>query len=168
MSHETSAPPDQSPGMTRPPALRRVLESTRYLAAIGSVIALVVCAATFAWAGGKAVQFFAAVTSRTGPREDALVYLFESIDTILAGVVLLQVGLGLWELCVGDLALPESLATRTFDELEAKVAGTLVLVLVVRFLEELVQDPEPQQLLATGIAVTLVGGLLVLFMRWRH
>ncbi|HEY9564362.1 MAG TPA: YqhA family protein [Nocardioides sp.] len=89
-------------------------------------------------------------------------------NTILAGVVLLQVGLGLWELCVGDLALPESLATHTFDELEAKVPGTLVLVLVVRFLEELVQDPEPQQLLATGIAVTLVGGLLVLVMRWRH
>ena len=84
---------------------------------------------------------------RTGPREDPLVYLFESIDTVLAGVVLLQVGLGLWELCVGDLVLPESLATHTFDELEAKVAGTLVLVLVVRFLEELVQDPEPQQLL---------------------
>ena len=50
-----------------------------------------------------------------------MVYLFESIDTVLAGVVLLQVGLGLWELCVGDLVLPESLATHTFDELEAKV-----------------------------------------------
>lgn len=55
---------------------------------------------------------------RTGPREDPLVYLFESIDTVLAGVVLLQVGLGLWELCVGDLVLPESLATHTFDELD--------------------------------------------------
>lgn len=156
------------PPVTRPAVLRRTLELTRFLAAVGSVISLVVCAATFVWAGAKAVRFFGAVIADSGSSEDALVYLFESIDTILAGVVLLQVGLGLWELCVGDLALPDSLATHTFDELEAKVAGTLVLVLVVRFLEELVQDPEPEQLMATGISITLVGALLVFFMRWRR
>lgn len=60
---------------------------------------------------------------------------------MLAGVVLLQVGLGLRELCVGDLALSESPTRHTFDELEAKVATTLVLVLMVRFLEELVPRP---------------------------
>ena len=125
------------------------------------------CAATFVWAGVEAVRFFQAMAPTSGSSETALVYLFESIDTILAGVVLLQVGLGLWELCVGDLVLPDSLATHTFDELEAKVAGTLVLVLVVRFLEVLVQSPEPEQLLASGVSITLVGGLLVVFMRWR-
>lgn len=153
--------------LTRPAALRRGLELTRYLVALGSVTSLFMCAATFVWAGVKAVRFFQAMAPTSGSSENALVYLFESIDTILAGVVLLQVGLGLWELCVGDLVLPDSLATHTFDELEAKVAGTLVLVLVVRFLEVLVRSPEPEQLLASGVSITLVGGLLVVFMRWR-
>ena len=117
--------------------------------------------------GSKRCAFSKRWPQPKGSSENALVYLFESIDTILAGVVLLQVGLGLWELCVGDLVLPDSLATHTFDELEAKVAGTLVLVLVVRFLEVLVQSPEPEQLLASGVSITLVGGLLVVFMRWR-
>ncbi len=80
---------------------------------------------------------------------------------MVAGIVLLQVGLGPWELCVGDLVLPDSQATHTFDELEAKVAGTLVLVLVVRLLEVLVRSPAPDQLLASGVWSPVV------FMQWR-
>lgn len=153
--------------VTKPAVLRRGLEMARYLVAGGSLTVLIVCAATFVWAGIKAVRFVQAAASSASLSKGALVYLFECIDTILIGVVLLQVGLGLWELCVGDLALPESLTAHTFDGLEAKVASTLVLVLVVRFLEVLVQSPSPETLVATAVSVSLIGGLLVVFARWR-
>ncbi len=167
-SHADRVRAERNPlAMTRPDSLRRTLERTTYLAAFGSVLTLLLCAATFAWASTKAIRFVQTATSPAGS-EDALVYLFESIDTVLAGVVLLRVGLGLWELCVGELQLPASLVVSSFYELEAKVAGTLVLVLVVRFLEELVQSPAPDELLAIGVSITLVGGLLVVFARWRH
>jgi len=42
------------------------------------------------------------------------------------------------------------------------------LILVVRFPGTLVQDPEPYELLARGISVTLVGSLLMVFAVWRR
>jgi len=85
---------------------------TRYLVALGSVISLVMCVAgALGWAGIKPRALLQAMTSTSGSSENALVYLFESIDTVVDGVVLLQVGLGSWELCVGNVVLPDSLAT---------------------------------------------------------
>ena len=52
-------------------------------------------------------------------------------------------------------------------ELKQKVASTLLLVLVVRFLESLVSRPTDDDLLEMAIAVTLVGALLVVYANWR-
>lgn len=150
---------------TRPSTLRKALESARWLGALSAITSLLLSATTLVWATVKAILFIVAVG--TGTNEQALVLLFESVDTILVGTVLLQLGVGLWELSIGDLHLPPALSITSFEALKAKVAATLVLVLAVRFLEELVRRPEGDQLLAYGIAITLVGGLLLLFSRWR-
>ena len=81
--------------------------------------------------------------------------------------MLLQVGLGMWELCISDLDLPPALTTESFDALKSKVAATLVLVLAVRFLEELVRRPPGDHLLSYAAAIVAVGTLLVVFARWR-
>lgn len=145
--------------------LGRVLESARWLGALSAVTSLLLCATAFVWALVKAVLFIAAIG--TGTSEEALVLLFESIDTILVGTVLLQVGLGMWELCISDLDLPPALTTASFDVLKSKVAATLVLVLAVRFLEELVRRPPGEQLLSYAAAIVAVGALLIVFSRWR-
>ena len=145
-----------------------LLESARYLVAIGSLASLMLGAACFVWALVKGVAFVRLLL-RGGRAEDlALVKLFESVDVILIGTVLLIIGLGLWELFIGDLDLPPSLTTDSFDDLKAKIATTLILVLVVRFLEVIVGRPPADELLQFGAAVTLVGGLLLVFARWRR
>lgn len=150
---------------TRPPALKKVLESALWLGGLSAITSLLLSATALVWATVKAILFIVAV--RNGTDEQALVLLFESVDTVLVGTVLLQLGVGLWELSVGDLNLPSALSTTSFEALKGKVADTLVLVLSVRFLEELVRRPDGDQLLSYGIAITLVGVLLVLFSRWR-
>ncbi len=148
--------------------LASVLESARLLVAIGSLISLLLGSACFVWALLKGVAFVRLLI-RGGRSEDlALVKLFESIDVILIGTVLLIIGLGLWELFIGDLELPPSLTTDSFDDLKAKISTTLILVLVVRFLETVVSRPAADELLQFGAAVTLVGGLLLVFAKWQR
>lgn len=151
-----------------PRRLASVLESARFLVAIGSLMSLLLGTACFVWALVKSVAFVRLLL-RGGRSEDlALVKLFESIDVILIGTVLLIIGLGLWELFIGDLELPPSLTTDSFDDLKVKIATTLMLVLVVRFLEMTVSRPPADELLQFGAAVTLVGGMLLVFARWRR
>ena len=66
------------------------------------------------------------------------------------------------------LELPPSLTTDSFDDLKAKISTTLILVLVVRFLETVVSRPAADELLQFGAAVTLVGGLLLVFAKWQR
>ena len=143
------------------------LERSRYVVAVGSITSLLLALVSFGWAAVKGAGFAAAIVTGKGDEDGTLVKLFESIDTVLIGTVLLTIGLGLWELFVGDLDLPPSLTIATFDDLKAKVATTLLLVLVVRFLESMVRNPAGEQILELGAAVTLVGGLLLVFARWK-
>lgn len=156
---------DQTRQPRQPRVLRKALEATRWLGALGAIISLLLSATALIWATIKAIFFIVAIG--TGTSEQTLVLLFESVDTILVGTVLLQLGVGLWELSIGGLDLPPALSTDSFESLKAKVAATLVLVLAVRFLEELVRRPEGSQLLAYGIATAVVGSMLLVFSRWR-
>lgn len=144
-----------------------VLDGARYFAVIGAATALVLSLASYAWSIVKAVSFVDSLLGGSSEDDVALVKLFAAVDVILIGTVMLIIGLGLWELFVHDLDVPPALATTSFDDLKAKIATTLVLVLVVQFLENLVQQPTADELLKRGVAVTLVGLLLVVFARWR-
>lgn len=160
---EGSVPrPENDP--TSPRRRRRlVIEHIRYVAVIGATTALFLSAVTYIWALGKAVIFVHILAVEGLSSDPALVKLFESIDSILIATVLLIVGFGVWELFVHDLDLPPSLTTASFDHLKGRIAGTLVLVLVVRYLERLVSKPSPEDILALGISTALVGGLLFVF-----
>ena len=146
---------------------RLVIEHIRYVAVIGAATALFLAAVTYLWALGKAVVFIHMLAVEGLSSDPALVKLFESIDSILIATVLLNVGFGIWELFVHDLDLPPSLTTTSFNHLKGRIAGTLVLVLVVRYLERIISKPSPEEILALGISTALVGGLLFAFATFR-
>lgn len=159
-----AARPTSGPGRL----VAEVLERSRYLVVIGSVTSLALGLASFAWGVVKAVSFVGELVKETGRDDLALVKLFQSIDIILIGTVLLTIGLGLWELFIHDLALPPALSTSSFADLKSKTATTLLLVLVVRFLETLVSGTPADDLLQLAIAVSLVGALLLAFSVWKR
>lgn len=149
-------------------AVRTVLERARFVVALGALTSLVLAVASFGWASVKAVQFIRLLFTAGSDADTPLIKLFESVDTVLIGTVMLIIGVGLWELFIDDLDLPPALTMTSFDDLKAKVATTLILVLVVRFLESLVRQPTNGELMELGIAVTLVGGLLLVYANWRR
>ncbi|WP_353080842.1 MULTISPECIES: YqhA family protein [Tessaracoccus] len=160
--------PGAGPSRTGAGAMKRGLELFRYVASIGAVTALLLSVATYLWALSKAFLFVEALLTASTSPDAALVKLYESVDSILIATVLLIVGYGLWELFVGDLNLPPSLTTLSFDHLKGRTAGTLLLVMAVRFLEVIVARPEPDELLAVGVSVTLIGALLFAFANWQR
>ncbi|MCC2594003.1 YqhA family protein [Tessaracoccus sp. OS52] len=160
--------PGVGPSMRGAGAMKRGLELFRYIAAIGAVTALLLSVTTYLWALSKALLFVETLLTASTNPDAALVKLYESVDSILIATVMLIVGYGLWELFVGDLNLPPSLTTLSFDHLKGRTAGTLLLVIVVRFLEVLVARPEPDELLAVGLSVTLIGALLFAFSNWHR
>lgn len=148
--------------------MRSVLERARFIVAVGSLTSLVLALASFGWAAVKAGQFVHLLLTAGSDADTPLIKLFESVDTVLIGTVLLIIGVGLWELFIHDLDLPPALTMASFDDLKAKVATTLILVLVVRFLESLVRQPTHAELMELGVAVTLVGGLLLVYANWKR
>lgn len=155
-------------GAARPIGRRPAVEHVRFVSTIGAATALLLSAVTYIWALAKGVDFVRLLLVEGLSSDKALVKLFESIDSILIATVLMIVGLGLWELFVHDLDLPPALTTTSFGQLKRQTAGTLLLVLVVRFLEISITRPAPDELMAQGVTTALVGGLLLVFAYWHR
>jgi uncharacterized membrane protein YqhA len=77
--------------------------------------------------------------------------------------VILIVAVGMWELFVGDLDLPEILTVSDLTALKQKVSDLLVLVIAIQFAKRFLAGDAGVDLLYAGAAVALVGGTLVLF-----
>ncbi|OZE85319.1 hypothetical protein CH298_21740 [Rhodococcoides fascians] len=161
---QPQAPEPESPKPLQSP--RFDVARLRFISIIGATTALLLSAVTYVWAFAKGVDFVRLLFVEGLSSDPALVKLFESIDSILIATVLLIVGFGLWELFVHDLDLPQSLTTTSFGQLKRQTAGTLFLVLVVRFLEVSITRPQPDELIAQSISTALVGGLLIVFSTW--
>jgi uncharacterized membrane protein YqhA len=111
---------------------------------------------TFAW-GVYGVYDFAR-TLLEGDETVGLVKVLSMLDTFLLATVVLVFALGLWELFVGDLDLPEWLEIHTLDDLKGKLADVIVLVVAIKALEKLTTAKKPIDALLYAAA----SGLIVL------
>jgi uncharacterized membrane protein YqhA len=111
---------------------------------------------TFAW-GVYGVYDFGR-TLLKGNETVGLVKVLSMLDTFLLATVILVFALGLWELFVGDLDLPEWLEIHTLDDLKGKLADVIVLVVAIKALEKLTTAKKPIDALLYAAA----SGLIVL------
>ena len=72
-----------------------------------------------------------------GEFDGMAVGLVQVIDGFLIAAGLLIFALGLYELFIGDIELPQWLVIQDLDALKAKLAGIIVMVIAVTFLERL-------------------------------
>jgi uncharacterized membrane protein YqhA len=67
----------------------------------------------------------------------------------------------LYELSFEDTGLPDWMVARNFEQLKSKLAGIIVLVMAVKFLEQFMAWQQPAATLQFGLALTAVAAVLI-------
>ena len=147
------------------PPMRMLVERVRYLAVVGVLFGLLAALAAFGWGGYKTLAV--ALQLVRGDTHAVAVQLVQIMDAFLIASALLLFAVGLYELFVEKVTLPEALAVEDFDGLKHKLIGVIVLVMAVSFVERLETEADPGGLLYTGLAVALVSAPLILYGRKR-
>ncbi len=139
--------------------MSRLVAGTRYLALVGVFFGLIAALAAFAWGGVKTVQLVLKLGH--GELDGMAVGLVQVMDGFLIAAGLLIFALGMYELFVGDIELPGWLVIKDLDALKGKLAGVIVMVMAVTFLERLENLESARGLLESGVSVALVSAVLV-------
>lgn len=142
--------------------MRWVLERLRLLIVVAVAGLAVTTTVTLGWGIVRAVDL-TAVLLAGGWRQDAtLVTLLEVVDLFLVATVQLIVALGLYELFVGDLDLPDWLTVRSLGELKQPIIDVLVVIMAIKFIERALTVP-PLDALWYGLAYAAVMVALVAY-----
>jgi len=149
--------------------LKPLLASSRYLVIAAVIGSLVAALALFAYGMAETIAVVIDTIARAdisskGAKMLALAFI-EIVDLFLLGTVLLMIAVGLFELFIdSNLALPEWLQIRTFDDLKNKLVGVVIVVLAVLFLGLVVSWDGERDLLRIGAAIALVIAALTYFL----
>jgi uncharacterized protein (TIGR00645 family) len=139
--------------------MNRIFAASRYLALIGVVFGLIATLAAFGWGGYRTVALVVHLVQ--GHMEGMMVALIQVMDTFLIAAGLLIFSLGMYELFVGDIDLPDWLVIHDLDALKSKLAGIVVLVMAVLFLERVEGHMEARDILYTGVGMAVMSAALI-------
>ena len=141
--------------------MARILESSKYLVWIGIIALILLSAASFIWGALKAVGVIVLIFRSMGQDPDIAVSLLQVVDAFLIAIALIVVWVSMYELFIGDLHLPEWMLSHDLHELEGKLSGVIILIMVVKFLENLVDWKDPMGTLQFGIAIAVISAALI-------
>lgn len=97
-----------------------------------------------------------------------LVHFLEIISDMLKAVVFFIIAVGIYSIFITPLSLARSLGIETFDDLEDRVIGVIVVVMSIEFLERFILWQKPVELLQFAGAMGLVVATLSIFLRFRN
>ncbi len=143
--------------------MKRLLEHVRYLVVVAVAGLTITMTVTFAWAIAKTIRLIGALLDG-GWRDDlTMVDLLEVIDTYLLAIVQLIVVIGLYELFIGALDVPDWLKARSLEDLKKSIVDVLIVFIGVKGVERLVAVQEPIDALTYTGAVAILIAALSLF-----
>ena len=149
--------------------MKKLLERSRYLVVIAVVASLVAAVAAFGWGAVETILVVGRlVTAELDGRHEVAVSFIQLMDTFLIATGLVIFALGLYELFVGELELPEWLRLHDLHDLKARLGSIIILVMVVAFLEHLVEWTSASDTLRFGGAVAVVAAVLIAFTRFAE
>ena len=143
--------------------MKRVLERVRYVVVVAVAGLAVTMAATFAWAIAKTVRLIGKLLDGGWRSDLSMVDLLEVIDTHLLAIVQMIVLIGLYELFIGALDVPDWLKARSLDDLKKSIVDVLIVFIGIKGVEQLVATQDPQDALTYIAAAALLIAALSLF-----
>lgn len=149
--------------------LSKILAASRYivlLAVLGTLAAslLLLVYESLVVAEG----LFDVIAKGTVSKGDAkllAVDLVQAVDVFLIAIAVYMISLGLFVLFIdGELPLPKWLKFRDLEDLKTNLISIVIVVLAVLFLREAVSWDGTRNLLELAAALTLVIGVLILYL----
>jgi uncharacterized membrane protein YqhA len=147
--------------------IRRLLGSSRYFIVVAVVGSFLASASALVY-GGLAtlvivVRTFSTLDFSTSGAKVLSVDLVTMIDLFLIGTVLYIIAVGLYELFIDPgLPMPRWLKITTLDDLKERLLGVVGVLLAVTFLGSAVTWTGTTDILALGIGVAAVLGVVTL------
>ncbi len=150
--------------MTSPGNLiKKSVEKSKGLILIAVASSLMASAAAFLWGMIKTFAVIINFVLSYGQDPLGVIALLELMDIFLIATVLFIFAMGMYELFIESISLPEWLIIRNLHDLKVKLSSVIVLVMGIIFLEHLVEWKDPAGTLFFGIAVTFVSASLIAF-----
>lgn len=144
----------------------KVVGATRYLVSI-PILGLTIASAAMFFFGGLGLIRFVASSIRAGVGSDGQVLpifdLLEFVHQFLIGTVLYITAMGLFQLFIMDVPLPNWLKTESAEDLENNLIGVTVVVLAIEFLGAVFSGAQGN-LLQYGAGIALPIAALALFL----
>jgi uncharacterized membrane protein YqhA len=143
--------------------MARIIERSRYLILLAVGASLVASAVAFLWGVWKTIQVIIEMVTFRGKDTVMAVSLIALMDKFLIAVGLYIFAVGMYELFIGDLALPAWLSVHNLHEIKSRLSSIVILLMAIVFLEHMVEWQDPQGTLYFAIAVALVTAALIAF-----
>lgn len=146
----------------------RSLTLTKYIVLLGVIGLLIASLAGFVLATVETVKLVQYVIWHFADPELEIeeVYFIKLVDGFLVSTGLLVFGLGLFQIFIQPLNLPDALRFTSIGQLKSTLANIIVLTLAVSFLTFVQEGEDAQTILLKGAGIAAVISVLVLFARY--
>jgi len=139
----------------------KLLEKTRYISILGVISLLLASAAAFLWGVAKTIDAVVLIVASYGKDPFIAVSLIKVVDSLLIATALFVFAVSMYELFIADLDLPDWMVARDLYQLKDKLGGVVVLVMVVKFVERLVEWKDPYESFLFAVAIAVVSATLI-------
>ena len=143
--------------------MNRFFGQFRYIVWIAVVFSMVTSVGAFLWGALKSIKLLLTLVKTAGEYDAAAVGFLQVMDAFLIAAALLIFSLGMYELFIGKLELPEWLHICNLHDLKAKIGGIAILVVVIAFLERLITWQNAQDMLFFALATGIISAVLIAY-----
>ena len=143
--------------------MKRLIEKSKNLFLIAVASSLLASAAGFVWGLIKTLIVIMEFILSYGKDPFGAIALIEVMDIFLLSTVLFIFAMGMYELFIESIELPEWLIINNLHDLKVKLSSVIILIMGITFLKHLVEWTDPEGTLFFGIAVAVVSASLIAF-----
>ncbi|SNQ60902.1 YqhA family protein [Candidatus Methanoperedens nitratireducens] len=143
--------------------IKKSIEKSKSLILIAVVSSLIASATAFVYGMIRTFAIILNFVISYGKDPLGVIALLGLMDMFLIATVLFIFAMGMYELFIDNIVLPDWLIIRNLHDLKTKLSSVIILVMGIIFLEHLVEWRDPIGTAFFGISVAVVSVALIAF-----
>ncbi|TAL23667.1 MAG: YqhA family protein [Nitrospirae bacterium] len=143
--------------------MENLLSKSKHLILIAVGSLFIASATAFLLGAAKVVFLIMDIVKTYGKDPLSAIAFIDVMGTFLIAAALLIFAVGIYELSIEALSLPEWLVINNLHDFKTRLGGMVILIMVFTFLKHLVEWRDPQGTYYFGIAAALVSASLIAF-----